>query len=364
MRWRGVLALLAALTGCVAPPGVSYAPRDFTALPGWDGDSLQDAGDALAHGCAVRAAHPAWREACRTRPSDPAQLRPWLMENFQPWQIMDGGRDEGLFTGYYEAVLHGSLTRRNTAQTPVYGPPRDLVSADLGQFKTELTGQKLTGRVEAGHFVPYPDRAQLAAQPPDAPVLLWADDPVDLFFMQVQGSGRALLDDGTEWRLGYAGQNGRPYVALGREMKKRGLLPQDSKVTMEVLRTWLHSHPLERAAALNLNPSYVFFKPGDARGPVGAAGTVLTPLRSMAVDRAAVPLGSFLWLDCTRPDGRERLQRLAVAEDTGGAIKGGVRGDLFWGYGAEAEAQAGQMQSTGRWYLLWPKNAPPPGGRS
>ncbi len=361
MRLLPVLALLLVLAACAAPPGVRFAPRDFSELPGWDADDLRDVGAALTHGCARLAARPEWVAACHDLPEDPAQRRAFITARFKPWQILDGDAAEGLFTGYYEATLRGSRTRHDQYQFPVYGRPADLAVAELGLFKPELKGQSVTGRIEGGRFIPYFDRAQIVAAPlRDAPVLLWADDPVDVFFLQVQGSGRARLDDGTEMRLGYAMQNGRPYVAIGRVLKDQGQLPPD-QITMATIRGWLRAHPERRDALLNANPSYVFFQPGPDAGPVGAAGTVLTPGRSMAVDRAQIPLGSFLWLDCAHPDGG-RLQRLTVAEDVGGAIKGPVRGDLFWGYGAAAEDLAGKMQSRGQLYLLWPRGGAPGGG--
>lgn len=366
MRRRGsiFLSLLALLTACTTPPpGAQFVRRDFADLPGWNADALRDAGAALTHGCKRLQSRTAWRDVCHDAPPEtapPEQWRQFIMAKLQPWQVTDSGNTDGLFTGYYEASLRGSVTRHDQFQYPVYGRPADLAVADLGAFKPELKGQSITGRVADGKFIPYYDRAQItAATPlPTAPVMLWADDPADVFFLQVQGSGRALLDDGTTLRLGYAVQNGRPYAAIGRVLKARGELPPD-KVSMATIRGWLRDHPDRREALLNENPSYVFFKTGDATGAVGAAGTVLTPGRSLAVDRAFVPLGSYLWLDCDHPTGAARLQRLVVAEDTGGAIKGVVRGDLFWGYGAEAEAMAGPMQSRGQYFLLWPQGSDP-----
>ncbi|MGB4101864.1 MAG: murein transglycosylase A [Alphaproteobacteria bacterium] len=358
-RWP-VLAIFLLLAACAAPPGARFAPRDFADLPGWEQDDLRDTGAALAHGCARLKARPEWAAACRDLPDDPAQRRVFITARFKPWQILDGDAAEGLFTGYYEASLRGSRTQHGRYQIPVYGRPADLAVAELGLFKPELKGQSITGRVDRGRFIPYFDRAQITqAGLRDAPVLLWVDDAVDLFFLQVQGSGRVQLDDGTTMRLGYATQNGRPYVAIGRVLKDQGHLPPD-QVTMATIRNWLRDHPAQRDAILNTNPSYVFFQPGIEAGPVGAMGTVLTPGRSMAVDRARIPLGSFLWLDCDHPDATQgRMQRLTVAEDVGGAIKGAVRGDLFWGYGDDAATQAGNMQSRGRLYVLWPQGSAP-----
>lgn len=342
------------------PAGVHYAPVDFADLPGWERDDPGTAGIVLEHTCAKLGVHAGWDEACRDRPHDPAGLRAAIENRFRPWRIFDGGKDDGLFTGYYEAVLRAARTRQGRYQTPVYGVPPDLAVADLGLFKPELRGQRITGRVENNRFMPYPGRAAITeAADFKAPVLLWADDPVDVFFLQVQGSGRALLDDGAELRLAYAAQNGRPYTAIGRVLKEQGLLTED-KVTMASIRAWLRDHPGEQDSIMNSNASYVFFQINNGSGPVGAAGLPLTPERSLAVDPKFILLGAPVWIDCGHPEGGQ-MQRLMIAEDTGGAIKGPIRGDVFWGYGARAEALAGSMQSRGRIYLLLPHGVTPGG---
>mgnify|MGYP001359788620 CR=1 FL=1 len=301
-----------------------------------------------------------WRPACAAAASwrdDDAEG--YFATNFEPVQIGDG---KSFATGYFEPEIVGSRVQAPGYNVPVYRRPPDLIDVDLGLFSDDLKDRKIRGRVKGQSFVPYADRTEIEEGGLGGRGLeiAWAADPVEFFFLQVQGSGRARLDDGTEMRLGYAMQNGRPYVAIGRVLKDQGQLPPD-QITMATIRGWLRAHPERRDALLNANPSYVFFQPGPDAGPVGAAGTVLTPGRSMAVDRAQIPLGSFLWLDCAHPDGG-RLQRLTVAEDVGGAIKGPVRGDLFWGYGAAAEDLAGKMQSRGQLYLLWPRGGAPGGG--
>jgi membrane-bound lytic murein transglycosylase A len=190
--------------------------------------------------------------------------------------------------------------------------------------------------------------------------MLWVDDPVDAFFLQIQGSGRVMLEDGTSLRIGYAGQNGHPYVAIGRELIARGALTREA-VSMPAIRDWLRANPQEADAVMNRNPSFVFFRELDGDGPVGAQGVALTPGRSLAVDRSFVPYGVPVWLDAEDPvDGEVRVQRLLVAQDTGGAIRGPVRGDVFWGHGPEAEHRAGLMKSRGRYFLLLPKTVTPP----
>lgn len=352
------VALLLGLAACVNAPEteISYQKRDYAALPGWGGDDLHGLGTAWRASCAAKPAAE-WQAFCAGLPADDGALRAYIEQNLTPWQLQTPSGDTGLFTGYYAPELRASLTQQGPYQTPVYGLPADLAIADLGTFKPELRGQQITGRVERGRFVPYPDRGTIDRQGVPAPVLVWAADPLDVFFLQIQGSGRAALPNGTVLDLGYAGQNGRPYVAIGKLLKNQGAFP-DGVVTMPRIRAWLREHPAEQTRILHGNPSYVFFRrlPGPAQG---AAGIVLTPERSLAVDTHFTALGSPLWLSCAHPDGNGTLQRLLLAQDTGGAIRGPIRGDVYWGYGGAAAARAGVMQSQGQLYLLWPNGLTP-----
>jgi membrane-bound lytic murein transglycosylase A len=231
---------------------------------------------------------------------------------------------------------------------------------ELGQFRPDWRGQRTAGRVVDGQLVPYPARAEIAAGALDgrAPVIAWAADPIDVFFMEIQGSGRLVFDDGRALHVSYVAQNGHPYVAIGREFIARGILPRD-QVSMQSIRAWLQANPGPAAAEMmNSNPSYVFFRALDDDGPIGAQGVPLTPGRSLAVDRKFLPFGLPIWLDADDPlDPAQRVRRLVVAQDTGGAIRGPVRGDVFWGAGAEAAEKAGRMRSAGRYWLLLPRTA-------
>ncbi len=247
--------------------------------------------------------------------------------------VGDYGERQGLFTGYFEIELHGSLHRHGAYQTPIYRRPPDLGS---GQHfsRAQIEDGALAGRGLA---------------------LVWVDDPIDAFFLQIQGSGQVRLDDGRTIRLGYAGQNGLPYVAVGRLLIERGQIPR-GKVTMASIGAWMRAHPKAGAALRRDNPSYIFFREIKGGGPIGAERVVLTPERSLAVDRAYIPLGTPIWLDAEeRFMPGERIRRLVVAQDTGGAIKGPVRGDLYWGAGTAAGDRAGAMDARGRYYLLLPR---------
>ena len=373
------LILLLSLAACVqTPPGTEqarYTPTSFAALPGWAADDLTQALPALSSSCArLRAIPPDrslgadgkmgragdWLPFCAalSNARSTAELRSVIQSHLTPYAVSWGESSTGLFTGYYESELRGSRTRHNAYQVPLYSRPADLVMVDLGEFRDSLKGQRIAGRVVGGQLKPYADRAKIVNGALDGQnlELIWLDNKVDAFFVQIQGSGRVKMDDGSELRVGYAGQNGHPYTAIGRELIARGELAKEN-VSMQSIRAWLDAHPAQADALMNSNPSYVFFKLlENEAGPLGAANVALTPLRSLAVDNRYIGYHVPLWLATDQP----ALQRLMVAQDTGGAITGAVRGDVFWGHGPQAEQQAGLMKSTGRYYVLLPKSLPAP----
>ena len=228
---------------------------------------------------------------------------------------------------------------------------------DLGQFRDDLKGRRIAGRIQAGKLKPYEDRSEIVAgqwQHNDK-ALVWVDSAVDAFFVQIQGSGVIQLDDGSVMRVGYAGQNGHPYYAIGRALIKRGDVAKED-MSMQAIRSWLEDHPNQAHDLMNTNKSYVFFEEKHVNGAIGAQGVVLTPERSLAVDHTKLPYGVPLWLDASPPVAKiPRIQRLMVAQDTGGAIRGAVRGDVFWGFGDRAEHLAGAMTSQGQYWILLPK---------
>lgn len=370
------------LGGCaVTPPTDEKTPlvlerTSFSALPGWQDDRQDEALAALARSCArIMKKDPAtifgpdhiggtygdWQPACKALPNvPPADARRFFEHFFQPYQATAGGKtDKGLFTGYYEAGLKGSMTRHGPYQTPLYKRPDDLVMVDLGAFREELKGQRIAGRVQGAHLKPYEDRADIeaGAWPHTAAddVLVWVDDPIGAFFLHIQGSGRIDLDDGSVLRVGYDGQNGHPYYAIGRELIARGELTKES-VSLQTIRAWLEAHPAQATEIINTNASYVFFRALTGDGPLGGEAIALTPERSLAIDRSKMPYGVPIWLALDPPtDGEAPVRRLMMAQDTGGAIRGAVRGDVFWGHGPRAEYLAGHMKSEGRMWLLLPK---------
>ncbi len=377
------------VAGCAVTGGVEdKAPlvlkkTNFSSLPGWQQDDFQGAGTAFLKSCGrilkkeaeqnfssdpQFGTYAGWQDACRAAKAEglgsasPAQAKAFFEKYFDPYQALAGSKAQGLFTGYYESTLKGSRTRHGAYQHPLLSRPGDLVMVELGDFRKELKGQRIAGRVIDGKLKPYESRADIMAGKlgeDKAKPLVWLDDPQDAFFVQVQGSGTVHLDDGTQMRVGYDGQNGHPYYAIGRELVKRGEMNKDD-VSMDTIRQWLQTHPSQAQDLMNTNPSFVFFREipatGAESGPQGAEGIALTARRSLAVDHAAVPYGLPVWVDIDYADENGRpLQRLVMAQDTGGAIRGAVRGDFFWGYGETAERMAGPMKAQGRYYFLLPK---------
>jgi membrane-bound lytic murein transglycosylase A len=267
-------------------------------------------------------------------PQDTAAARRFFETSFTPLSVADYGASEGLFTGYYEIELNGSRRQRGRYQTPIYRRPAEPGTATR-YSRAEIENGALAGR---------------------GLELLWVDDPIDAFFLEIQGSGRVRLRNGSTVRVGYDGQNGQPYVPVGRLLVERGVIPR-SEATMMTIRDWMNQHPEAGAALRRENPSYVFFRELSGDGPIGAEGVVLTAERSLAIDRAFIALGIPIWLEADeRFVSADPVRRLVVAQDIGGAIKGPVRGDLFWGTGNAAARRAGVMNARGRYYLLVPRD--------
>jgi len=355
----------------VPPPRVpALEAADFTALPGWQQGEQAAAWSALLASCQALRAREFWNGVCAKAaelrsPGDEAARR-FFEDNFVPWRLAnpDGALD-GLVTGYYEPLLRGSRARRAPFLFPLYAPPEDLLTIDLTAINPELRNLRLRGRLEGRKVVPYYSRSEIerGAAPVAGREIVWVDDPVEAFFLQIQGSGRVQLDSGETIRVGYADQNGHPYQSIGRYLLDRGEL-KPGEASMPGIKGWAAANPQRLVGLLDQNPSYVFFREIPVRdpqnGPVGALGVVLTPERSIAVDPRYTPLGAPVFLATTWPASDAPLARLLLAQDTGGAIRGPVRADFFWGFGAEAGALAGRMQQQGRMWVLLPKGYLPP----
>jgi len=364
------------------PPPATTAKRllipvSWSELPGWSDDPLIDAWPAFLASCSALSQKPAWIAPCAVARTidgnDALAIRNYFESRFVPNRVTTTeGNDTGLVTGYYEPLLHGSRTHVAPYHTPVYGVPNDLLIVDLGSLYPELKGKRVRGKLVGRTVVPYPARGDLAASGAlRGDELVWVDDPIEAFFLEIQGSGRVELNENGRVvetvRLAYADQNGQPYKSIGRWLVDRGEMTL-SQASMQSIKAWAASHPERLDELLAANPSEVFFKEeaiaDPSRGPKGALGVSLTPQRSIAVDPRVVPLGSPVFLATTEPSSDQTssttsLQRLVMAQDTGGAIaaapNGAVRADYFWGFGAEAGAMAGRMKQQGRMWVLVPR---------
>jgi membrane-bound lytic murein transglycosylase A len=350
------------------PPAESarYLESSFEALPGWSSAALEPSLRAFLGGCPRPGALATACALARTvPPGDEPAARRFFEETFAPYALATGeGVDTGLVTGYYEPIVEGSRARTPQHRFPVFGVPDDLVVVDLSTVNPDVRNMRLRGRLDGRRLVPYASRAEIDAKGEafPAPILAWTADPVELFFLQIQGSGQVRLESGERLRLGYADQNGHPFRSLGRWLVERGELTLD-QASMQGIKAWAAANPAKLQEALNQNPSYVFFREMPPTGsPVGALGVPLSPGFSIAVDRRFVPLGSPVYLATTYPLSEERLERLMAAQDTGGAIRGAVRADFYWGTGPEAGAFAGRMRQQGKMWLLWPRGEAPPKG--
>ena len=366
------LALILLIAGCapapqpcpVCPPPkpepetARYEPRGFADLPGWSRAQLEPSLRAFVAGCAR------FKRVCELAKSLPAgdeqAARRFFEAEFIPYAVVSTVSGEsGLVTGYYEPIIEGSRTPTALHRFPIYGVPPDLVVVDLPEAKQ----LRLRGRLEGRRVIPYYSRGEIDARSDfPAPVIAWSADPVELFFLQIQGSGQVRLETGEHIRVGYADQNGHPYRSLGRHLVERGELVLE-QASMQGIKAWAAANPDKLRDALNQNPSYVFFRElPPTEGPIGALNVPLHAERSLAVDRRYVPLGTPVYLATTYPLSEEPLERLMAAHDTGGAIRGVVRADFYWGTGPDAGAQAGRMRQQGRLWLLWPTGEPLPSG--
>jgi membrane-bound lytic murein transglycosylase A len=388
LLFAGLAVLM--LAGCerAAPPpeqpaAVTLTPVDLAALPGWQADDLAEALPAWRASCGNILERPAaapigpdgiagtaavWQPLCRAvldLPAEDSAVRRFVGDNFAAFRVAAGtaaGTEPGgLFTGYYEPELRGSRVPGDPFTVPLYRLPPDHVSVDLGRFDPDLSGKNVVGRVVDGRLVPYRPRAEIdaGALAGAGSELIWVDDTLDMFILHIQGSGVVVLPDGSRQRVGYAGNNGHRYASVGRWLiDNKELKPNEA--SWQGIRKWMEKNPARVPALFAVNPRYIFFREIEGDGPIGAAGVALTPERSLAVDLRYLPLDVPMWLDAENPEkDAPRLQRLMLAQDTGSAIRGVVRGDFYWGTGDAALAKAGRMKSEGGYFLLLPKALTP-----
>lgn len=361
-----------------------YRAANWGDLPGWTEDNGEHIWLGLVNNCRglmrpisgsltipARATPQAWYNVCQAVSSmgnqvDPMTAKQFIQDNLRPWSVSGDKGAQGLVTGYYEPIVKGSRSRGGAYQWPMYAPPADLLTVDLGALYPELAGKRVRGKVVGNKVVPYDTRAEITSANKQPPVIAWLDDPVEAFFLQVQGSGRVMLDNGASLRLAYADHNGRPYSSIGRWLADQGELAI-SQASMQNIKQWAQNNPARVPEMLNSNQAMVFFKEerlkDDITGPKGAYGIPLIGQRAIAVDPTFVPLGSPVFLATTQPASNVPLQRLVFAQDTGAAIKGAARADFYWGSGDAAGDAAGRMKQTGQMWILWPRDAGEPSAR-
>ena len=392
-RLYTTLALILMLTGlCIVwimhrqptqtPHAIILKPATFSELPGWQAANMKGSLRSFQLSCErllnqnpdkfvgnqwmslqIKDWVPACKQALSMRHTTSKSARNFFQTWFSPVVFDDSGPITGLFTGYFAPRIKGSLVKTDIYSTPVYSTPKNLVKIKLQEFDPELPARDLYGRIHHGRMIPYYSRADIdkGALVNQAQVIAYTRNPIDRLLIEIQGSGVLELEDGSEVNLGYAGKNGLRYLSIGRTLLDQGKL--DSKnISMQSITDYLETHPEERDAIINTNRSFVFFKILSNQGAFGTLGAPLTPGYSIAVDPNWVPLGMPVWLSATRPDSHSDsdvpLHRLLIAQDTGGAIKGTVRGDVFWGSSTNSAVIAGRMKHHGQYWLLYPKITP------
>jgi membrane-bound lytic murein transglycosylase A len=366
-----------------------FASVNWSELPGWSDDDLKNVWTTFLRNCQglmrptstnlagpTRATPRAWQPVCaaatdRARApaaNDAQAVRKFFQTWLSPWRLKgpDGKPASNIVTGYYEPLVLGSRTRTGAYQWPLYTVPADLLTIDLGRVYPELAGKRVRGKLEGKRVVPYESRAAIEASGRRPPAIVYVNDPVDNFFLQVQGSGRVQLPDGKTIRVAYADHNGHPYVSIGKWLADKGEMPI-AQTSMQNIRAWAKRNPNRTQEMLNANPATVFFAEEAITdpeiGPKGAYGIPLMAQRSIAVDTNFVPLGTPVFLSTTMPASNTTLNRLVFAQDTGTAIRGAARTDFYWGFGAAAGELAGRMKQNGQMWVLWPKQAGAPSAR-
>jgi membrane-bound lytic murein transglycosylase A len=354
-------------TVAVVAPAPLYAPSNWDKLPDWTTLDLTPSWSALMQSCRVLKTKPQWQTVCSGAEvidkNDNIAQRLFYEDKLKPFQVINNdGSEQGMITGYYEPLLKGSRFKSPRFRFPLYAAPDDMLEIDLGDIFPQLKGQRIRGRLAGKKVVPYYKRAEIDAgtEGLKGRELFWVENAVELFFLQIQGSGRIELADGRQIKVGYADQNGHPYVSIGRKLIEMGEMKLED-ASMQGIKAWGERNPDKLQALLELNPSYVFFRelPDTLSAPLGALGVPLTNEYSIAVDPKSIPLGAPVFLATTQPNSQLPLNRLMLAQDTGGAIRGQVRADFFWGFGEKAGAQAGRMKQQGRMWVLFPKGGEP-----
>lgn len=330
---------------------------DFADIKGFENENFDIALETFKIGCTGRLNKSMLKNVC-LKANETNNSRKFFKENFTPFLLVDdNGKEEGTITGYYEPLLYGSLKKSDKYKYPIYKIPSDMIIVDLTDIYPELKGKRLRGILKGNRLVSYPDREEFEKNYKNKDVLAWVDDKIDLYFLHIQGSGKVQLDNGDIINVGYDNQNGHKYVSLGKYMSQMGYIGGNSDYSASVqgMKKWFEDNPGKVDEVLNRNPSYVFFGK-RSKGATGSLGTELIAKRNIAVDRRYIKLGLPVFLNTKHPVTKENIDQIMVAADTGGAIKGKIRADFFWGFGEEALESAGRMKENGKLYIFIPND--------
>ena len=329
-----------------------------------ESDNLLPAWTAWLRSCSSLKQKDAWKKVCDLTDSikEPSNenIQNYFKKYFNVYTATNlDGSDTGMITGYYQPILKGSKVKTAQYKVPLYTTPKDLITVDLSEVYPELKSKRLRGKLAGNKLVPYLSRAEIDGQgsPLAGNEIVWVEDPVEAFFLEIQGSGIIHFDNGDIMQIGYADQNGYPFKAIGSTLIQRKEITM-AEASMEGIKNWARKNINKLREFLNINASYVFFRklPDDLPGPIGALGVSIEAERSVAIDPKFIPLGAPIFLSTTQPNTTDPLERLMVAQDTGGAIRGGVRADFYWGSGYEAGRKAGSMKQQGKIWTLLPKD--------
>ena len=334
-------------------PKTNLIKSDFTKLPNWEKENYENLLATFLYNCKTSKTKKLYKQLCKKAKYIDSTFKIFIENEFTPYQVVTkSGEKDGLLTGYYEAELKGSLTKTKKYRYPIYETPDDLIVVDLSSIYPNLKNYRLRGRVVDNKLIPYYTRGESLSKKIPAKVICYTDSKIDLFFLEIQGSGRVILEGGKTIFIGFDNQNGHRYRAIGRYLVKIGALKLKD-VSLQTIRKYLDENPSKVDEVLNYNKSVVYFK--QRKNPAsGALGVKLTPNRSIAVDRSYIPLGSMLYLD-SKIDNKE-VDRVVFAQDTGVAIKGAIRADMFLGHTKEAMEIAGELKSPLKLWILLPKD--------
>ena len=326
----------------------------FSQLDNFENDNLDLALEVFQKACKKSYKKELFEEVCE-KSKNVENSKEFFTTNFTPYKLFDDeGEDKGVITGYFEPLLLGSLTKDDIFKYPVYAVPDDLVTVDLSSIYPKLKKYRLRGRIEGNRLVPYDARDEIGVDE-DKKILAYVDNKIDLYFLHIQGSGKIKLTNGDIINIGYANQNGQRYKSIGKYMIRNGYIGSktDYEASVQGMKKWFSDNPEKVDEVLNHNPSYIFFEK-RAQGATGSLGVELTAKRNLAVDTRYITLGMPVFINTKNPVTNEKINQLMVAADTGGAIKGKIRADFFWGFAKRAENYAGRMKEEGELYILVP----------